>query len=93
MRAHGTAYKKQHMVGTVPGLDTLGRRCTCSLPHQHLSGLVVFKDRSGRRVTEWKTSRAGRYAPLLCHFVVKASLACALDGALSDPAGDKHRNR
>ena len=74
----GTSYLKPiRLVGTLPGLSTLGLRCNCTLPHEQLQGLVRLQG-----VTVWKTSLAGRYPPRLCR-----AIAALVQQALHATAG------
>ena len=74
----GTSYlKPTRLVGTLPGLSTLGLRCNCTLPHEQLQGLVRLQG-----VTIWKTSLAGRYPPRLCR-----AIAALVQQALHATAG------
>ena len=64
---NGACYlKPTRLMGTLPDLESLGGGCMCQLPHEHLQGMTVFEDASGKRTSIWKTSLAGRCPPLLC---------------------------
>ena len=76
MCAYGTSYKKPtRLAGTLPALESLGRKCQCRHPHEHLCGLVEV---DGKLI--WKTSLAGKYPPLLARAAADL-VARALDVA------------
>ena len=82
MCRYGTSYRKPTKVsGTLPGLIEVERRCTCSLPHEHLSGLVTLPCGPNKTVTVWKTKLAGRYPPALCRRIVRVAEWSAPNGA------------
>ena len=77
----GMPYRKStRLVGTLPGLETWSHRCTCTVPHEVLSGLAVMP--FGLKVRPvWKTTLAGAYSPSFCRFAAAALRAVAPPGA------------
>ena len=79
----GTPYQKYtSLCGTVPNLCTLEAKCRCSLPHEHLQGMVLMPQPGTKPKWVWKTTLAGRYPPALCRRVANLLAACAPDGGL-----------
>jgi hypothetical protein len=77
----GTSYQKYTSLrGTLPDLCTLEDTCHCTLPHEHLQGLVLMPQPGSKPKWIWKTTLAGRYPPALCRRVANLLAACAPDG-------------
>eukprot|EP00972_Heterocapsa_arctica_P035599 5238946-Heterocapsa_arctica.AAC.1 len=66
--------------GTLPNIDRLARVCSCTLPHEHLSGLAVMPEPGGSTRAVWKTALAASYPPALCRAVVDVATASAPRG-------------
>ena len=82
MCAYGACYRKNTTVATtLPELAHLARRCTCTVPHEVLQGLVWWKGE-----WKWKTSLAGAYPPALAREVARCLCAAAPQNAWSDVA-------
>eukprot|EP00972_Heterocapsa_arctica_P014379 2115567-Heterocapsa_arctica.AAC.1 len=64
MRAFGTPFKKPtRLCGTLPNIVKLARVCSCTLPHEHLSGLAGMPQPGGSTRVVWKTALAASYPP------------------------------
>ena len=75
--------KPTRIMTNAQSLTSLGRTCTCTLPHEILCGFCKFRE-SGR-VRSVKTSISGQYPPALCRAFARALLQEAPPGALCGP--------
>ena len=74
--------KPTTLLGTLPGLDALGRRCKGNHWHEHLQGTVAIPLKEGGHKTSWRTSLAGRYNPNLCRAWAQIARQAAPRGGL-----------
>ena len=87
MCAYGAAWlKPTSVVGTLPQLGKLERRCPGGLRHVILQGTVSFVE-NGVRTNCWRTSLAGRYPPRLCRAWAALAEAAAPPAARIDDKG------
>ena len=81
--AYGSIFMKPTtLLGTLPGLDALGRRCKGNHWHEHLQGTVTVPLKEGGHKTSWRTSLAGRYNPNLCRAWAQIARQAAPRGGL-----------
>ena len=84
MCAYGAAWlKPTTVVGTLPGIANLERRCPGGLRHVILQGTVTFVE-NGKKENCWRTSLAGRYPPRLCRAWAAIADAAAPASARAD---------
>ena len=79
----GTTYKKAQLLrSNVPGIEQVGLRCECEVPHEHLDGKVQLVV-DGRKQWFWKTTLAGRYPPSFCWLHSDVVHSCCPSGGRS----------
>eukprot|EP00972_Heterocapsa_arctica_P011901 1742192-Heterocapsa_arctica.AAC.1 len=59
-------FKPTRLAGTLPGMESLSRRCCGGHYHEILQGTVKFIAADGSKVAAWRTSLAGAYPAPLC---------------------------